>query len=137
MAKTKAPPNLGTKRASDNDLSPHELPTEIKPGSKPNYQITTATPGVHSFYEQQMHGLGMDSVDRTGGPDVHEIETDLAGIAGHTWGKNTHARKATREQFGGGVGETKVTRWKRGGLQDTGDRPADRKKIIPGETARG
>jgi hypothetical protein len=31
-----------------------------------------------------------------------------------------------REQFGGGTGETKVTRKQRGGLQDTGDRAADR-----------
>jgi hypothetical protein len=52
MAKTKAP-NLGTKRDSDHDLSPHELPTEVMPGDKPNYTIKERPQGVHSWHEQE------------------------------------------------------------------------------------
>ena len=78
---------------------------------------------MQSFREQEMNGCGLDPVDRSGYPDIHEIEADVA----HTKTPLTvQSRDAVRESFGGGTGETKVTRVKRGGLQDTGDRPADR-----------
>src|SRR5467141_1633496 len=128
MAKTKSTLNLGTRRGSDNDLSPHELPTVRVAGEKPPYQITAAAPVVHSFRESSMTGCGLDPVDRSGYPDPHELETDVA----HTKTQLTvQSRDGVRENFGGGAGETKVSRTKRGGLQETGDRPADRPKARP------
>jgi len=115
--------NLGTKRESDHDLSPHELPTNRVPGEKPPYQITEGTPLVHSFREQQMTGCGLDPVDRSMYPDPHVLEQDIAHS--QTPLSSQH-RPAVRENFGGGAGETKVSRVKRGGLQTPRDTPAKR-----------
>jgi hypothetical protein len=127
MAKTTKLPNLGTKRDSDDDLSPHELPTVFLPGDKPPYTITDRGQLAHSWHEQEVNGLGMDSVDRSGSPDPHVLDQDLAGIAGKSWGNNSQTRAAVRENWGGGAGEQiKMSRRKRGGLQETGDRASDR-----------
>ena len=123
-----ATPNLGTHRDSDHVLSPQELPTVRVAGEKPPYQISAAVSVVHSFREQEITGCGLDPVDRSGYPDVHEIAADMA----HTKTPLTvQSRDAVRESFGGGAGETKASRTKRGHLQDTGDRPADRPKARP------
>jgi hypothetical protein len=71
----------------------------------------------------------LDTVDRSGSPDPHELETDIAHSKAPG---NTQTRNAVRENWGGGAGEQiKMNRRKRGGLQETGDRAADRTKIIP------
>src|SRR5258708_3937596 len=119
MAKTTKLPNLGTKRDSDDDLSPHELPVQWLPGDKPNYTITERGQLAHSWHESEINGCGLDSADRSGYPDPHVLEQDIAGSKGIL---NSQCRPAVRENWGGGAGEqTNMKRWKRGGLQDTGD----------------
>ena len=98
MAKTTKPPNLGTRRASDHDLSPEELPTNRT--GLPPYQITAPALVVQSFRESSMTGCGLDPVDRSMYPDPHELETDEA----HTETPLTvQSRDAVRENFGGGA----------------------------------
>jgi len=128
MAKNKAPQSLGTRRDTDHNLSPHELPTNRVPGELPRYQITAPTPVLQAFREQQMSGCGLDPVDRSGYPDIHEIAADVAHSRTPL---SVQSRDAVRQSFGGGTGETKVTRVKRGGLQATADRPADRPNARP------
>ena len=119
MAKTKLP-NLGTRRDSDDNLSPEELATVRMAGDKPNYTITERGPLAHSWHESELNGCGLDTVDRSGYPDPHVLEQDMAGSKGLL---NSQCRPAVRGQFGGGAGEQiKMSRKKRGGLQETGDR---------------
>ncbi|HXE32786.1 MAG TPA: hypothetical protein VN087_02650 [Verrucomicrobiae bacterium] len=124
MAKTKLP-NLGTKRDTDHDLSPHELPTNHTAGEKPPYTVQEGPAHQNqTWHESEMRGLGLDTVDRSGSPDPHELEAD---IAHSNTPLSVQSRAAVRKNFGGGAGEQlKVSNRKRGGLQDTGDRPADR-----------
>lgn len=123
MSKTK-PPNLGTKRDSDHDLSPHELPTKVLPGDKPPYMITERGPMAHSWHESELNGCGLDSVDRSVYPDPAVLEQDIAHAKAPL---NSQHRAAVREQFGGGAGEqVKMSRKKRGGLQTLRDTPANR-----------
>jgi len=124
MAKTTKPLNLGTKRASDDDLSPMELPTTVLPGAKPNYTITERGTLSHSWRESELNGCGLDTVDRSTYPDPDVLDADIAHSKAPL---NSQHRPAVRENWGGGAGEqTNMKRWKRGGLQTLRDIPANR-----------
>jgi hypothetical protein len=99
MAKT---PNLGTKRASDHDLLPHELPTERVAGDKPPYQITERGQKAHSWHESELNGCGLDGVDRSSYPDPHVLEQDIAHSKAPL---NSQCRPGVRKNWGGGAGE--------------------------------
>ncbi|SRR6266851_2782684 len=133
MAKMKIP-NLGTRRDSDHDLSPHELPTNRTGDEKSSYILQEGPAHQQqTWHESEMRGLGLDSVDRSGSPDPHELETDVAHSSTPLTAQH---RPAVRKNFGGGAGEqTKVSqKTKRGGLQDTRDTASDRAKTLPKET---